>query len=105
MHYHIPYLEIIGPKIPKNLTFDAFSDSFWNDLVCIAREEARHLYLVSGVPQFVTINKDKHRYKFPGEAAYIYWLFHWRQPSQTVIRDEDTFGFDSSTLCKVWLST
>ena len=72
-------------------------------MVGITREDARRLFLVAGVPQLLYINKDRYQYKFPGEAAFIYWLFHWRQPSQTVMMDEQRFGFDHTTLGKVSL--
>ena len=46
--------------------------------------------------------EKKHRWKFPGEAAFIYWLFHWRQPAQSVLSDEQRFGYDVSVLYKVF---
>ena len=48
--FHFPTLQIIPPKNRQVLTFEGFSDSFWNDLIGLQRPDARHIFLALRVP-------------------------------------------------------
>ena len=38
------------------------------------------------------------------EKCFIYWIYHWRQPAQTVLTDEDRFGYDGTYLRKMFMA-
>lgn len=103
LNFHVPMLTVIQPIVRKNISIAAMDDYFYATSLGLEREQVQELFDVLGVPAFFVLNNPltAHRYNFTGEIAFLYWLYHWRQPHQTLADDQGTFGYDYSTLSKV----
>lgn len=103
LNFHAPMLTVIEPIVRRNISIAAMDDYFYATGLGLEREQVRELFDALEVPAFFLLNNalTEHRYNFSGEIAFLYWLYHWRQPHQTMADDQGTFGYDYSTLSKV----
>lgn len=88
--------------VSVHIDFDYFSEQAYDELFGFSKVDCVRLYGVLGVPEVVYINEGRHRFAVDGVKAFLYLLFRFRCPSQRQTLDSQRWGYDYSTLSKIF---
>lgn len=105
IQFNIPYLNVVNRQSHIRVEFNSFDDLFYEENFSkFTREQLIYIHDEIRVPPFFIINEPetKHKAKFNGVHAFLYWLYHWFSPSQRVVLDQHRWGYDYSYLSKVF---
>lgn len=99
----IPRLLAVPAYVRHRIGFNTFNnDAEFYQLFGFTIDDAFMVYEAMQVPAYFTINRDRHAFRFKGQHAFLYFLFRMYSPSQRQTLDSRLFGYDYSTLSKVF---
>lgn len=99
-----PRLLVPNPILRRDVRIENYNDQSSEALFGFTVADLHRLHNVLHVPAHLVINSGKHAHKVSGEHCLLYFLFRMHSPSCRMTLDSERFGYDYSTLSKIYNS-
>lgn len=94
---------IIPDDIPRiSITFDSFSVQKYEEMFGLSKEDCKLLYAAFRIPELLAI--EGWHCHVSGVHAFLYTLFRFHSPSQRMALDSVEWGYDYSSLSRIFNS-
>lgn len=108
-YYASRYSDLRKPRlsqtdaIPKRtIRLNSYSDQSAVAQFGFHVDDLRRIYTAMHFPDQFELNRGRHKHRVHGEHAFLYFLFRMHSPSQRMTLDANQFGYDYTTLSKMF---
>jgi hypothetical protein len=98
----LPRLLQPQPVPHRRLDLSSFSNADCDRMMGFSAAQVQSLCEAFDIPEFFTLNADRHAHRVGGQHAFTYLLYHYRSPSQRSSLDTAFWGYDYSVLSKMF---